>query len=89
MVVAAGGIFPDLSSNGSQVDLIYNAPSGRVWYRHSNDGGVTFAAAIAISPSGHHAGDASRQHLHLHSVTPNNAAALRHLATPAEVLDSR
>jgi len=52
LLATSNGEFPDLASNGSQVDLVYNSPNGRVWYRTSNDGGVTFATAIALSPVG-------------------------------------
>src|SRR5688572_17384898 len=55
LLVAASGRSPAVAAEGSNVDLVWNTPTGRVRYARSTDGGQTFGAAIFLSPLGRYA----------------------------------
>jgi hypothetical protein len=55
LLVAAHGHSPALAAEGMNVDLVWNAPSGRVRYARSTDGGQTFGPARFLSPLGRYA----------------------------------
>src|SRR5262245_49030108 len=52
LLIAAHGDFPALAGVGMNVDIVWNAPTGRVWYARSTNGGVSFGPSIALSPAG-------------------------------------
>lgn len=52
LLVAAKGHSPAVAAEGMNVDLVWNAPSGRVRYARSTDGGQTFGPARFLSPLG-------------------------------------
>src|SRR5688572_8057949 len=52
LLVAANGHSPAVAAAGMNVDLVWNAPSGRVRYARSTNGGQTFGPARFLSPLG-------------------------------------
>ena len=52
LLVAANGHSPAVAAEGMNVDLVWNAPNGRVRYARSTDGGQTFGPARFLSPLG-------------------------------------
>ena len=46
------GFFPVVAGRGMEVDVVYNAIDGRVWYAHSGDAGVSWDLPIPVLPAG-------------------------------------
>jgi hypothetical protein len=57
--ITGKGRWPAISGRGSNVDVVWVAPNGRVRYARSTNSGKSFGASVALSPSGRSASDPS------------------------------
>jgi len=51
-VLLANGIWPSVAGRGSNFDVVWRAPSGRLRYARSTDSGATFSAPVALTALG-------------------------------------